>query len=275
MEGNESVRTGSPAVTPAMLDSIATILKDESTLGEIDRFFQLADVDESWYPQDIRDQVRSRRDRTMGWFRAVQQNAPDQLLRVAISVAEQTSDKGLGYETHRNSIPRILSRLNQLAIDQANTAHEITNPDTVARNRQTIFVGHGSNLAWGQFVLHLDHSWDARIVYFEEENRTAQQNTDVINTMTAESTVAIILMTGDDTMADGSRRARQNVIHEAGISHGRLGFDKVALLIEDDVERFSNIDGVQYIQYNPNRVTDCLHLVGGFLERCGIPRRQA
>jgi predicted nucleotide-binding protein len=56
-------------------------------------------------------------------------------------------------------------------------------------------------------------------------------------------------MTAEDETSNGSIRARQNVIHEAGLFQGRLGFDKVIILKQQDVEEFTNIAGLQYIPF--------------------------
>ena len=41
---------------------------------------------------------------------------------------------------------------------------------------------------------------------------------------------AVILLTKDDEMADGSMRSRQNVIHEIGFFQGKYGRKNVILL---------------------------------------------
>lgn len=61
---------------------------------------------------------------------------------------------------------------------------------------------------------------------------------------------AIVLMTPDDEMASGTKRARQNVILELGFFLGALGPDRVAAIIKDDLERPSDFDGVVYIQFD-------------------------
>ena len=47
------------------------------------------------------------------------------------------------------------------------------------------------------------------------------------------SSVAIIIMTGEDEHTDGSLRARENVIHEIGLFQGKLGFEQTIILLED------------------------------------------
>lgn len=63
---------------------------------------------------------------------------------------------------------------------------------------------------------------------------------------------AIILLSPDDELKDGSRRARQNVVLELGYFIGRLGRERVAVLYRSD-ERFeipSDFGGVLYTEYD-------------------------
>lgn len=43
--------------------------------------------------------------------------------------------------------------------------------------------------------------------------------------------------------------ARQNVIHEAGLFQGRLGFMRAIVLLEEGCEEFSNIHGLGQIRF--------------------------
>lgn len=49
-------------------------------------------------------------------------------------------------------------------------------------------------------------------------------------------------------------RARQNVVHEAGLFQGRLGFNRAIAVVDNGVEVFSNLDGVQQIRYDKGNV---------------------
>jgi predicted nucleotide-binding protein len=60
---------------------------------------------------------------------------------------------------------------------------------------------------------------------------------------------AFLVMTPEDENADGTKHARENVIHEAGLFQGRLGFEKAIILLEDGCEAFSNIDGLGQIRF--------------------------
>lgn len=67
--------------------------------------------------------------------------------------------------------------------------------------------------------------------------------------MAQKSTFALLVLTAEDTTQEGLPRARQNVIHEVGLFQGKLGFNRAIVLLENGVEMFSNMDGVQQIRY--------------------------
>ncbi len=85
--------------------------------------------------------------------------------------------------------------------------------------------------------------------------------------MVAKSSFAVLIMTGEDEQADGERRARQNVIHEAGLFQGRLGFARAILLLEEGVEEFSNVQGVQYIRFSKGNIKETFGEVLATLRR--------
>ena len=58
-------------------------------------------------------------------------------------------------------------------------------------------------------------------------------------------------MTAEDVHADGSRHARENVIHETGLCQGKLGFERAIILLEEGCEEFSNVAGLNQIRF-PN-----------------------
>lgn len=50
--------------------------------------------------------------------------------------------------------------------------------------------------------------------------------------MLDESSFALLVMTGEDKTKAGKFRARQNVVHEAGLFQGQLGFSRAIILRE-------------------------------------------
>ena len=78
---------------------------------------------------------------------------------------------------------------------------------------------------------------------------------------------AVLVMTGEDTMEDGTIRARQNVIHEIGLFQGRLGFTKAVVLKEEGTEEFSNLYGVHQIRYSKGNIKETFGDVLAVLKR--------
>jgi len=60
---------------------------------------------------------------------------------------------------------------------------------------------------------------------------------------------AFLVLTGEDDHGDARIHARENVIHEAGLFQGLLGFEKAIVLLEEGCCEFSNIHGLVQIRF--------------------------
>jgi len=67
--------------------------------------------------------------------------------------------------------------------------------------------------------------------------------------MLESSSFAILAMTGEIASRSGKKLPRLNVVHEAGLFQGKLGFSRAIILLEKRVKVFSNLDGVQIIPF--------------------------
>ncbi len=65
-------------------------------------------------------------------------------------------------------------------------------------------------------------------------------------------------------------QARMNVIHEAGLFQGRLGFTRAILLIEEGCEEFSNMQGLGQIRFPKGKISAAFEEIRQVLEREGI-----
>ena len=88
--------------------------------------------------------------------------------------------------------------------------------------------------------------------------------------MLNQATFAVLVVTAEDETPEGGVRPRQNVVHEAGLFQGRLGFHRVFLLLQDGVEAFSNIDGLQYIKFSQDAIEQSFYELGRALKREGL-----
>lgn len=79
-----------------------------------------------------------------------------------------------------------------------------------------------------------------------------------------------MVLTAEDKTSEGATRARQNVIHEIGLFQGRIGFNKVVLLLQEGTEEFSNIAGLQYIPFSKDNIQHTFYELQGVLKREGL-----
>jgi predicted nucleotide-binding protein len=130
-----------------------------------------------------------------------------------------------------------------------------------------IFIGHGRDKQWRDLKDHLQDKHDYQIVAYEIGSRTGHGIKSVLEEMLEESSVALLVMTGEDRTKQGTLRARQNVVHEAGLFQGKLGFTRVAILREHGTEEFSNLDGIQEIRFPKGKIRETFGDVLAFLSR--------
>jgi predicted nucleotide-binding protein len=61
-----------------------------------------------------------------------------------------------------------------------------------------------------------------------------------------------------------------NVIHEAGLFQGRLGFTKAIVVLEEGCAEFSNIQGLGQIRFPAGRISAAFEDIRQVLEREGL-----
>lgn len=120
----------------------------------------------------------------------------------------------------------------------------------------TIFIGHGRDDAWRDLKDHLLHQQGYLVEAYETGARAGHDIRDILVSMMSASAFALLVLTGDDETSDGQHRARQNVIHEAGLFQGRLGWHRAILLVEEGIEEFSNVAGLQQIRFSKGRIRE-------------------
>lgn len=118
-----------------------------------------------------------------------------------------------------------------------------------------IFIGHGRNSQWEKLKSHLQDKHAVDVIAYETGNRAGHTIRDILDNMSSEASMALLVLTGEDK-TDAGLRARQNVIHECGLFQGKLGFDRAILLVENGVELASNFDGIQQLRFKRSRISE-------------------
>lgn len=130
----------------------------------------------------------------------------------------------------------------------------VPEPPPAPKMKPTVFIGHGGSTLWRDLKDHLQEQHGYPVEAYETGSRAGHAVRDVLEEMLNKSSFAILVMTGEDETASGELRARQNVVHEAGLFQGKLGFNRAIALVENGVETFSNISGVQQIRFEIGQI---------------------
>ena len=120
----------------------------------------------------------------------------------------------------------------------------------------TIFIGHGHNPQWRDLKDHLHEKQGLNVNHYEIGPRAGKSIKEVLEEMLDESSFALLVLTGEDIHINGELHARENIIHELGLFQGRLGFTRAIILLEEDVQEFSNILGVNQIRFAKGRIEE-------------------
>jgi len=131
----------------------------------------------------------------------------------------------------------------------------------------TVFIGHGRDAQWRDLKDHLHDIHGLVVVAYEVGPRAGRSVKEVLQEMLDQSSIAFLLLTGEDVHQDGELHARENVIHEVGLFQGRLGFERALVLLEDGVKEFSNILGINQIRFPKGRIRESFGDVLGTIRR--------
>lgn len=133
-----------------------------------------------------------------------------------------------------------------------------------------VFIGHGQSPIWKDLK---DFVQDRLALPWDEFNRVPVAgitNIARLSEMLDSTAIAFLVMTGEDEQADGKLHARMNVVHEAGLFQGRLGFSRAIVLLEDGCEEFSNIQGLGQIRFPKGNMKAAFEEIRQLLEREGL-----
>jgi predicted nucleotide-binding protein len=133
-----------------------------------------------------------------------------------------------------------------------------------------IFIGHGRSAEWLRLAQFISERLGLAYEEFNREPAAGFSTKERLEQMLESSGFAFLIMTADDEHADGSRHARENVIHEVGLFQGRHGFRRAILLIEEGCAEFSNISGLAQIRFPAGDVLAKSEEVRRVLEREGV-----
>ncbi len=133
-----------------------------------------------------------------------------------------------------------------------------------------VFIGHGGSEAWLVLKNFLTDRLKVDCDEFNDESAAGVATVGRLRTMLEQAQFAFLVMTAEDVHADGKPHARENVIHEAGLFQGRLGFERAIVLLEEGCAEFSNIHGLTHIPFPRGNIRAAFEDIRLVLEREGI-----
>ncbi|MBV8370479.1 MAG: nucleotide-binding protein [Candidatus Eremiobacteraeota bacterium] len=131
----------------------------------------------------------------------------------------------------------------------------------------TIFIGHGRASDWMELREFITSRLGLPYCEFNSVSTAGVATKERLEEMLDASSFAFLVLTAEDPMPGGSVRARENVIHEAGLFQGRLGFERAIVLLEEGCEEFSNIHGIGQIRFRSGEIKATFEEVRAVLER--------
>lgn len=141
---------------------------------------------------------------------------------------------------------------------------------SVARTNGTVFIGHGGSKTWRDLKDLLQDRLGLTPDEFNLESAAGISTKERLEEMLESAIFAFLVMTAEDEHADGTRHARENVIHEAGLFQGRLGFARAIVLLEEGCSEFSNIEGLGQIRFPKGNIKAKSEEIRHVLERQGL-----
>lgn len=131
------------------------------------------------------------------------------------------------------------------------------NEKDVKYNSPKVFIVHGHDTALKVTVARTLEKIDLEPVILHEQENNGKTIIEKFESNAETCGFAIILLTADDwgytkEENDASKRprARQNVVFEMGFFMGKLGRDRVFLLLDNGVEKPGDLDGIIYNSTN-------------------------
>ena len=137
----------------------------------------------------------------------------------------------------------------------------------MSMTKPRIFIGHGRSEQWRVLKDFLNEKLKLNYDEFNRVSAAGLGTQERLKEMIDHCGFAFLVLTAEDVHDDQSAHARENVVHEAGLFQGRLGWRKAILLLEEGCSEFSNIVGLGQIRFPKGKISGCFEEVRAVLAR--------
>lgn len=170
------------------------------------------------------------------------------------AVAVRSESEPITYMLESAQEPTVAMEYNNSALPGWN-GHDSLMPATADREPR-IFIVHG-HTRYHEVARFLSGSTGHDPLVLDEQANKGQILLQKFETNASQVDFAVVLLTADDVARLASSpseqlipRARQNVVMELGWFWAKLGGEKIAVLLEEGVEKPSDIEGLVYIKFD-------------------------
>ena len=133
-----------------------------------------------------------------------------------------------------------------------------------------VFIGHGHSKSWLELKDFIQSRLKLPVDEFNRVSTAGVSNVYRLAEMIESAAFAFLVLTGEDEQSTGGLHPRMNVVHEAGLFQGRLGFERAIVILEDGCEEFSNIAGLGQLRFQKDNIKSVFEEVRMVLEREGV-----
>lgn len=212
-----------------------------------------------WSYEDSNEFLAEYRRNTGNAFICIGANIPKAELLISVSARQVFVSVELMSRAEIESVFEVMERA---------VSHSRLSPQVAHEGKQPIvFIGHGRSSAWKDLKDHLQDKHEFKIEAYETGARAGHTIRDILEDMAKKSTFALLVLTAEDEQIDRTLRARENVVHECGLLQGKLGFSRAIMLMEEGVEPFSNVAGIQFIRFSKGNIKEVFGEVLATLKR--------
>ena len=179
----------------------------------------------------------------------------------------QIAARVLAIQSTSDSVGKIIEIANQTKLHISRQHRYV---DQIGPTGNRVFIGHGRSRMWLELKDFVEDQLGLPVDEFNRVPAAGTSITDRLMEMLHSATIAFLVMTGEDEQPTGELRPRENVVHEAGLFQGHLGFKQAILLLEEGCEKFSNNAGLVHINFPKNNIRAAFQDVREVLEREGV-----
>ncbi len=134
-----------------------------------------------------------------------------------------------------------------------------------------VWIVHGHGDDWRVLQGMLLELGIQEVDEFNEEPVTGKTVVSRWQEMAGQARFAFALLTRDNRIeGQDGWTPRLNVAHEIGLCHAHLGLESTAILRERDVTLFTNLDGINYLEYAPGKLREKRKEIADLLKSRGV-----